>query len=269
MSSCHALAGQTADQAEGTAARVPASFAQIFKDTRHCLDGVYIMVKRFVLLPLLALCLMLGACLPDSQSKDDIAVVDLGRLVRDSEPGKQAQTFLENIQEDFNNRLLAQQKKVQDNPDDKKAMQELETMYVSMQQRMQTEEQNVSNNLLEHVLQTVKTFREEKKFKAILRSEAVVDYDDVLDVTGLVLDEINKLTIEFKPVTSDQPTIPATMAPAADDTDDAAAAEAAPDNADSAAEAAPEDADGADEAPAAAKAAPEAAAPAAAEKPAK
>ena len=55
------------------------------------LDEVYIMFKRFVLLPLLACCLMFGACLPDSQSKNEIAVVDLGKLIRDSEPGKQAQ----------------------------------------------------------------------------------------------------------------------------------------------------------------------------------
>ena len=91
--------------------------------------------------------------------------------------------------------------------DDQKAMQALETMYVSMQQRMQTEEQNVSNNLLEKILQTVKTFREAKGYKAVLRSEGVVDYDASLDVTPLVLDEVNKLKMEFKPVTSDQPTI--------------------------------------------------------------
>ena len=171
------------------------------------LDEVYIMFKRFVLLPLLACCLMFGACLPDSQSKNEIAVVDLGKLIRDSEPGKQAQAFLEGIQEDFNTRLMVQQKKVQANPDDQKAMQALETMYVSMQQRMQTEEQNVSNNLLEKILQTVKTFREAKGYKAVLRSEGVVDYDASLDVTPLVLDEVNKLKMEFKPVTSDQPTI--------------------------------------------------------------
>ena len=176
------------------------------------------MVKRIFLLPLLVLCLMLGACLPESQSKNEVAVVDLGKLIRDSEPGKQAQAFLEGIQEDFNARLMAQQKKVQANPDDQKAMQALETMYVSMQQRMQTEEQNVSNNLLEKILQTVKTFRQSKGYKAVLRSEGVVDYDASLDVTPLVLDEVNKLKMEFKPVTTDQPTIDpaaATVAPKA------------------------------------------------------
>ena len=175
---------------------------------------VYIMFKRIALLPLLVCCLMLGACLPDSQSKNEIAVVDLGKLIRDSEPGKQAQAFLEGIQEDFNARLMAQQKKVQANPDDQKAMQALETMYVSMQQRMQTEEQNVSNNLLEQILQTVKTFRQAKGYKAVLRSEGVVDYDAALDVTPLVLDEVNKLKMDFKPVTTDQPAMePEAVAP--------------------------------------------------------
>ena len=93
-------------------------------------------MNRFLLLPLLALCLLTGACLSDAQVKNDVAVVDIGRLIRDSEPGKAAQAFLEGIQKDFNDKLAAQQEKVQKNQEDKQAMQTLETMYVSMQQRM-------------------------------------------------------------------------------------------------------------------------------------
>ncbi len=162
------------------------------------------MMNRFLLLPLLALCLMTGACLTDAQVKNDVAVVDIGRLIRDSEPGKAAQAFLESIQKDFNDKLAAQQEKVQQNQNDKQAMQTLETMYVSMQQRMQTEEQNATNVLIEQILQTVKNFRQQKNYKVIVRTEALLDYDPACDVTGLVLDEVNKLKIDFKPVTGEQ-----------------------------------------------------------------
>lgn len=161
-------------------------------------------MNRFLLLPLLALCLLTGACLSDAQVKNDVAVVDIGRLIRDSEPGKAAQAFLEGIQKDFNDKLAAQQEKVQKNQEDKQAMQTLETMYVSMQQRMQTEEQNATNVLIEQILQTVKNFRQQKNYKVIVRTEALLDYDPACDVTSLVLDEVNKLKIDFKPVTGEQ-----------------------------------------------------------------
>ena len=70
---------------------------------------------------------------------------------------------------------------------------------------MQAEEQNVNNVLLDHILRTVKEYRAKQGLGAIVRSEAVLDYDKALDITDMILDELNKKNIEFKAVTSDQP----------------------------------------------------------------
>ncbi len=164
------------------------------------------MSMRRLLLPLLVLSLMLGAC--ESQAQNDVGVIDLGRVLRDSEPGKAAGAFLEKIQKDFNDKIAAQQAKVQKSGDDKKERQILETMFMGMQTRLNTEEQNVTNTLIEHILQTAKTFRQQKKLRMLVRSEAVVDSDPACDVTAEFLDEVNKLKIEFKPVTQDPPAAP-------------------------------------------------------------
>ena len=164
------------------------------------------MHKRFILSLLLALVLCLGAC-EQSSSKNapTVGIVDLSRLVRDSEPGKAANAFLEKTQKSFNDRILALQNKLQANADDEKVRAEFQSLYLGLQQRMQAEEQNVNNVLLDHILRTVKEYRQQAGLDAIVRSEAVLDYDKALDITDMVLDNLNKKNIEFKAVTSDQP----------------------------------------------------------------
>ena len=164
------------------------------------------MHKRFILSLLLALSLCLGACEEgSSKGGPTVGIVDLSRLVRDSEPGKAANAFLEKTQKSFNDRILALQNKLQANADDEKVRAEFQSLYLGLQQRMQAEEQNVNNVLLDHILRTVKEYREKKRLGAIVRSEAVLDYDKALDITDMILDELNKKNIEFKAVTSDQP----------------------------------------------------------------
>ena len=164
------------------------------------------MHQRFILSLLLALVLCLGAC-EQSSSKNapTVGIVDLSRLVRDSEPGKAANAFLEKTQKSFNDRILALQGKLQAKADDEKVRAEFQSLYLGLQQRMQAEEQNVNNVLLDHILRTVKEYRAKQGLGAIVRSEAVLDYDKALDITDMILDELNKKNIEFKAVTSDQP----------------------------------------------------------------
>ncbi len=161
------------------------------------------MIRRLLVLPLLAFCLVLGAC--GDEGKKDVAVVDVARIARESEPGKALNAFLESIQQDFNQRLMAQQEVYQQNTEDAAARQTLETMFMSMQQRLQTEEENATSILLERILQTINTFRESRGYSVILRNDVVLSHDKTVDVTDQVLAEVNKIVIEYKPVTADQP----------------------------------------------------------------
>ncbi len=146
----------------------------------------------------------------------------------DSNPGKAARTFLENMQKDFNDRLTSLSKQAQDNQKDEKAAQQLQSTYMNLQQRMQAEEQNVNNALLEHVLSVIKKYREQNGLTVILRSEAALDYDKSLDVTEQLLAEVNKQNIEFKPVTHDEKPQAAPAAGSDKKVNEAPAAPAAP-----------------------------------------
>ena len=152
-----------------------------------------------MLLPLLALCLMLGACQQDQKSaQNDLVVVDLGRVIAESEPGKAAQAYIGDLQKGYNDQLVAAQEKLKKDSKDEKALQELQMLYGNMQQRFQQEEGAVTNALLERLLSTVQEVRQQKGYKLIVRSEAVVAQDKSLDVTSEVMDAFNKVTIDFK-----------------------------------------------------------------------
>lgn len=151
------------------------------------------------LLPLLALCLLQGACQQDQKSvQNEIAVVDLGRVITDSEPGKAAQAFVADLQKSYNDQLVAAQGKLQKDPKDEKALQEFQVLFGSLQQRFQQEEAAATNTLLERLIKTVAEVRDQKGYKVVLRSEAVVAQDKGLDVTSEVMDAFNKVTIDFK-----------------------------------------------------------------------
>ncbi len=152
-----------------------------------------------ILLPLLALCLLQGACQQDQKSvQNEIAVVDLGRVISDSEPGKAAQAFVADLQKSYNDQLVAAQGKLQENAKDEKALQDFQVLFGSLQQRFQQEEAAATNTLLEKLIKTVADVRQQKGYKVIVRSEAVIAQDKGLDVTNEVMDAFNKVTIDFK-----------------------------------------------------------------------
>ncbi len=162
------------------------------------------MLKAKILLPLLALCFLQGACQQDQKSvQNEIAVVDLGRIISDSEPGKAAQAYVADLQKSYNDQLVAAQGKLQENSKDEKALQEFQVLFGNLQQRFQQEEAAATNTLLEKLIQTVADVRQQKGYKVIVRSEAVIAQDKGLDVTGEVMDAFNKVTIDFKAATAE------------------------------------------------------------------
>lgn len=196
---------------------------------------------RFASLSIVLLAFFLVACQEPAAnsapaSNSSVAVVDVSRLVRDSEPGRAAQTFMEEIQKQFSTKLMTAQEAVQKKPEDQAATEEFQKVYMALQQRLQAEEQNVQSVLTDHIFRVIKAYREKAGLGIIVRAEAAMDFDRSLDCTDALLEMMNKEKIEFRPVTKDEPAPAA--APAAEQApkaESAPKAEAAP-----AAEKAPE-----------------------------
>ncbi|MBD5539550.1 MAG: OmpH family outer membrane protein [Desulfovibrio sp.] len=157
--------------------------------------------SRIIAPLLMGLFVLTGCQQQESQvAQPKIAIVDMGRVMRDSEPGKEGVKFLEAQQAGMQEQLDAIQDRLEKNPKDEAAMQELQRVYAASQQRMQAEQQNVVNLLFDSVQRVVNSYREAQGFDIILAAEAVASAKPGADVTAAVIAEVNKQKVEFKPV---------------------------------------------------------------------
>lgn len=152
---------------------------------------------------LLAFCMGAFLCGCQDQgasAKPVIALVDMARVMRDSAPGKEGVKFLENRQTILQKELDEIQDKVEKNPEDEKAIQELQRVFAMSQQRMQAEQQNVVNILYDAVQRVVNEYRQKEGYEIILGTEAVASFNPDRDVTAAIIAEVDKQKLEFKPL---------------------------------------------------------------------
>ena len=158
---------------------------------------------------------MLLAC-QQTETKDaqPKLVVDMARIMRDSEPGKAGVKFLESLQSGMQEKLNAIQARLEKDPKDEAAQKELQGVYMASQQRMQAEQQNVVNLLYDTIQRVLNAYREQQGYDIILSAEVAAAFNPKADVTAAVIAEVNKQKIDFKPLP--EPAAPeAAPAPAA------------------------------------------------------
>ena len=170
---------------------------------------------RFVVLPLLLLfALAFAGCQQTEPSKPAVAVVDMSRLLTESEPGKAGMTFLEGLQSDMQNKLNAIQERLEKNDTDEAAQRELQMSYMTFQTRMGKEQQNVAGQLYDMLQKVLGEYRQAHGYQVIISREVVASFDAKVDVTDAVLAEVNKQKITFIPLGQDD-AAPAAEKPAA------------------------------------------------------
>lgn len=135
----------------------------------------------------------------DNQESPKLGVVDMNRLMADSSPGKAGLQYIESQQKELQAKLDAIQDRIEKNPQDEAAMQELQTVYAASQQKIQTEGQAVVTRLLESIQGAVDSFRKEKGYAMLIRKEAIDSFDPALDITNELMVEINKIKLDFTP----------------------------------------------------------------------
>ena len=117
-------------------------------------------------------------------------------------------------------KLNAIQARLEKDPKDEAAQKELQSVYMTAQQRMQAEQQNVVNLLYDTIQRVLNTYREQQGYDVIISAE-VAAFNPKADVTTAVIAEVNKQKIDFKPLP--EPAAPeAAQAPAQQDKDQAA-----------------------------------------------
>ena len=169
---------------------------------------------RFLVLSLLVLCLAVSGCQQTQEPAVKVGVVDMNRLLRDSEPGKEASRFLEGMQKEIQQQIDDVQARLGKDPENEALQRELQAIYMGGQQRINAEQQNVVSQLLDLTQRLVNNYRKANGLSVVLGTDVAVAYDPALDVTNALLDEMNKQKVNFVSVSNPQPEAPADEAPA-------------------------------------------------------
>lgn len=172
---------------------------------------------RLLILSLLVLCLAVSGCQQTQEPAVKVGVVDMNRLLRDSEPGKEASRFLEGMQKEIQQQIDDVQARLGKDPENENLQRELQAIYMGGQQRINAEQQNVVSQLLDLTQRLVNNYRKANGLSVVLGTDVAVAYDPALDVTNALLDEMNKQKVNFVSVSNPQPEAPAAAdAPAAE-----------------------------------------------------
>lgn len=171
-------------------------YVMIFTITVFYKDNT--MQTRLYLPLILLLLLALPAC-QQSGNAPKIVVVDMNRIMRDSEPAKAGVKFLESLHTDMQEKINAIQERLAKKPNDESTQKELQSVYMTAQQRMQTEQQNVINLLNDAIQRVINQCREQNGYDIVINVEMTASYNAAVDVTAEIIEQVNKLTITFKP----------------------------------------------------------------------
>jgi outer membrane protein len=168
------------------------------------------------LLPgLLLAVLFLGGCLsPADSSAPAVAVVDSARVFKESAPGKAGIKHLESLHESMQAELNARQQELQAKPNDETLQQKLQEKYMVYQQRISAEQQQVINTLNEAIQKALDACRVQLKLALIVGTDVVLSFGPAADITGAVISEVNKATVEFKPIEPEAETMAPVAQPA-------------------------------------------------------
>lgn len=168
-------------------------------------------IRPFIPPLALLICLGLAGCeQPGSSGKASVAVVDMNRLLSESEPGKAGMAFLEGLQKGLQDKLNGIQDRLDKNSEDEEAQRDLQTAYMTFQNRMGKEQQNVAARLYDMLQGVLEDWRSRNGFGVVVSQDVALAFDRSLDVTDAILAEVNRKTMTFEPLEKDEP------APAAD-----------------------------------------------------
>ena len=152
------------------------------------------MILRTLALAMAAL-LLWGAAAGAEEEK--WAVVDISRLMKESDPGKAGIKYIEDQQTLMQKDLDDIQSKLENAPKDQELMRSLQQTYAASQQKIQAAGASIANMLFDAVKSALDKYRADNGYAMLIGVEAVASYDPAKDVTEAVMAEVNKAKLDF------------------------------------------------------------------------
>ena len=149
-----------------------------------------------------------------------VGVVDMKKIVENSEPGQEALEELSSEFEEMKKELDEKQAQIQDMREElqkqslvlsqeakqdrefefKREVRDFQDLYKNYQRKMKTREQNVSQPIIEELAEVIKDYGEKNSYTMIIdqRNSGLVYVDDAVDITNQIMVKLNQVWREKK-----------------------------------------------------------------------
>lgn len=174
-------------------------------EERRLLEGEN-MSRLAVLCFSMLMCGILFACETNGSAslKQKIGVVNVNRILIDSEPGRAATKYMEGLQDSLRAQATELQKKMQEvsekDTENEAKQKEVQMEFIRLQSKMQAEQQNVNNILNDVLHRVIEKFRVDQGYSLIVFSDVALSFDEKTDVTAGVIQAMNTEKVIFTPL---------------------------------------------------------------------
>ncbi len=155
-------------------------------------------MKRTSLVLLMAVCLFAVGC---QQSKAPrVAVVNTDLVYKNSTPGQEGISYLENLSKELEAQIITLQKDGETARDKKAAQEKFQQELVVMQQRFAAEQQQVVTKLNSAYEEARAAVLAKHNIQLLLPSDVALNVSPEADVTDKVIEEMNAKAVTFEPL---------------------------------------------------------------------
>jgi len=137
-----------------------------------------------------------------------VAIVNTDSVYKSSAASEKGSEYLKSLSAGMQAKYEAGQAKIQTakNKEDKAAAEaEMQMILIELQQRSNAEQQQVVMVLSEAYKKAMDNCRVKGGFDLIIPSEAALAYDEAIDLTTKVIEEMNAMPIAFTPIEPEAP----------------------------------------------------------------
>ena len=137
-----------------------------------------------------------------------VAVVNTDMVYQKSTASEKGTEYLKSVAAELDSELRSAEAEAEKAKDKKAAQAEMQQAFMAAQQRFNAEQQQVVAAMGEALRKALDTCRTKLRLEVIISTEQAISHDPAVDITQQVINELNAMSIEFKPVTAEAPADP-------------------------------------------------------------
>ncbi|HAS89590.1 MAG TPA: outer membrane chaperone Skp [Desulfovibrio sp.] len=147
---------------------------------------------------IIAMAAFVAGCQQQATSGAKIGFVDTNKVFKECKAGTEGMDYLKKSGEEFQSKFAEMQKALAGNQTEENTRKFQEALG-EYQNKMGAEQNRIVEALQNGFTKAVDEYRRANGYSAILSTESAISYDESADISGKIIEAMNKMDIKIKP----------------------------------------------------------------------